>query len=421
MEPKSVKHVWIVNHHAALPSKDGRSGRHLSLAQHLPPAGWSASIIVASTSHPSGLQRLKGLRLRRLSREEGIQTLWVKTSAYGSSMTRRFVGMLLFAFILLVPGMTRGLPRPDVIIGSTVHPFAAWAASRLAKRLRVPFVYEVRDVWPEALIQLGKLGESSSLAKLLRAVTRRSCRAASMVVAPLPGIRAFLDASGFRRVPFLWVSNGVEPQDLPAAAQRTDEEFTFMYLGSHGNANALDEIMDSFVLACDLAPQTRMRLRLVGDGPLKADLKAYAAQLKYADRIDFDDRIHREAVIARAQEADCLVAKLHDHAVYKYGISPNKLFDYQLAARPVVFASTALNNPIRDARSGITIESSTTEALANALVRMTQTDPEERAAMGARGRDYVLANFTYEALAARLADGLGEVLVPRNLEEKGVQ
>ena len=67
--------------------------------------------------------------------------------AYGTSTALRFVGMVIFVLMTLMPGMTRGLRRPDVVIGSTVYPFAAWAGMRLARRYRVPFIYEIRDVW----------------------------------------------------------------------------------------------------------------------------------------------------------------------------------------------------------------------------------------------------------------------------------
>lgn len=405
-----TKHLWIVNHHAALPSKDGRGGRHVSLASQLPNSGWTASIIAASTTHPSGEQRLKGARFRLLKKEGDVTTLWIRTVSYGSSYPLRLLGMVIFALMVLTPGMTRGLDKPTAVIGSTVHPFAAWAGRRLAARHKVPFVYEIRDVWPDALIDLGRLNRSSILSKLLSRLSRNLCKASSLVISPLPGIRKYLDANGFPETPFAWISNGVEPTPVPLCPPR-QRPFTFMYLGSHGHANALDEIIDAFALACELAPGKAMQLRLVGDGPLKARLIEYASSLPQRDSIAFDDRIRRDEVIARAQDADCLVARLHDHPVYQYGISPNKIFDYQLASKPVVFASTAPNNPIKEADSGIVVESDDLTAFASALVTMAHTSSADLARMGERGRSYVLESFTYPKLACKLVHFLDQLVI----------
>jgi len=110
--PGSHRHVWIVNHYADIPSKDGGSARHLDLARYLPGYGWSASLIVASTTYPQGKQAMKGFRLRKITEELGVPVLWVRTMAYGTSTALRFFGMVIFALMTLMPGMTRGVRRP---------------------------------------------------------------------------------------------------------------------------------------------------------------------------------------------------------------------------------------------------------------------------------------------------------------------
>lgn len=403
----------MVNHHAAIPAKDGLEGRHYALARHLQHHGWSASVIAASTTHPSGEQRLHGPHLRRLTHDDGVDSLCVRSNRYGSSTALRFVGMAVFALMTLAPGMTRGLSKPDVVIGSTVHPFAAWAGWRLARRHKVPFVYEIRDVWPDALIHLGRLNGSGALARVLRKLSLDLCARADLILSPLPDVRRYLDENGFQKKEFLWISNGIEADHYRAeVAHERHTPFTFMYFGSHGNANALDGILEAFDKAVGKSPTADMRLRLIGSGPLKSKLQEYARSLASVERISFEDPIPRSQIIERAHEADCLVINLHDHPVYQYGISPNKLFDYLLAARPIIAAFNAPNNPVADANAGVCVPADSRDEIAQAMLDVYAMDHKTLQAMGSNGLAHVTKAYSYETLAQRLAAKL-EILANR--------
>ncbi|PRB56782.1 glycosyltransferase family 4 protein [Microbacterium sp. MYb45] len=412
LEERSVvsdRHIWLVNHHALVPSKDGGSGRHLNMARYLPAHGWSASLIVASTVHARGAQAMPGWKLRQITSEDGVPVLWVRASAYGRSMARRFIGMFVFTAIALLPGMTRGLRRPDVVMGSTVHLLAAWVGYRLAKRNRVPFVYEIRDVWPDALVHLGKLTPQGMPARFMRRLSVKLARVADMVVSPLPHVDRYLEENGIDPAKFCWVSNGFDDSTALDLPEDNESPFTFMYLGAHGNANALDGVMEAFDRFCSAHPDIDARLRFVGNGPLKPQLQDFAKSLSSSSRIAFEDRIPQSEVIARAREADCLVASLHDSPVYNYGISPNKLFTYLNAARPVIFASSAPNNPISEAGSGLTVPGDDRPALAEAMFEIYSMPLAERAALARKGHEYVNATYTHEVLTARLASALGSL------------
>lgn len=407
---QSPRHVWIVNHHATIPSKEGGAGRHLNLATELPQYGWTASLIVASTIHPSGRQELRGAHLRKMTTEEGVPTLWVRTVAYGSNLPLRFLGMIIFALNLLRPGITNGLPRPDVVIGSTVHPFAAWSGWRLAKRHQVPFIYEIRDVWPESLFDLARMDKSHPVSRVISLIDAALVKHADLVLSPLPFVDRHLAEIGYPDKPFLWVANGfVAPQEPTELAKRAEGSFTFMYLGSHGRANALNGVLEAFNEACTIAPELDLRLRLVGDGPLKGDLRALARTFPIADRITFEDWIPAGEVIARAQEADCLVANLYDQPVFRFGVSPNKYFMYLAAGRPVVVGSSAPNRPIAEAGAGLVVPGGDTKAMAEAMVAMARMPLADRVKMVRAGRQLLLEHYTWDKLAQKLGGGLDSV------------
>jgi len=405
------RQLWMVNHHASVPSK-GAFGRHVGFAQALQDLGWDTTLFIASATGEDGKQHLRGFRRTKRTLEGGVPTVWVRTNAYGHSIMLRLLGMGVFALNLLAPGMTRGVPRPDVVLGSTVHPLAAWAGARLARRHHVPFVFEVRDVWPETLIDMGAIRADGLSARATRRLMTALARRASLVVAPLPLVSDWLREMGLEDKKFVWVSNGAEldPEDPAPLRDSTDGGFTFMYLGAHGRANVLDGVLDAFDEASRRRPDLDLRLRLVGQGPRKQALAQHAEALAAGDRISFEEAIPQSQVLDRAREADCLVAAISDLPVYRYGIGLNKLFMYLSAARPVVWASSAPNNPIRDSGAGVCVPSDDRDALAGALLEMAELPLAARQGMADRGRAHLVAEYSFPVLGAQLAEALDDLV-----------
>ena len=409
---QSDRHVWIVNHYAAVPWISGGAGRHFFLAQQLKKLGWSSTIILASTDHPAGRQLMPGRVLRKRATAEGIEALLVRTNAYGNSLALRLIGMLLFAVNLLRPGTCRGLQRPDVVIGSTVHPFAAYGAFRLSRRYGVPFVYEIRDVWPESLVDISGLSLRHPVVRLFSVLDRLLIKSADLVISPLPHVDLHLAEMGYPDVPFLWISNGYDIEGANGSPDLVNDrhEFTFMYLGAHGKANAIEDLLVAFDKACRAAPERNLKFRLVGDGPSRSSLIRFALGLSSANRIEFEERIPAGEVMARARESDCLVVNLPDRPVYRFGVALNKYFFYLATGVPIISASSAPNNPISDAKAGYVVPGGDVDEISSAMCLMASLSKAERAAFAGRGVSELRGKYSFEVLGAKLADALSELV-----------
>ena len=408
-----MKTVWIINHYAQSPGGAGGT-RHFQLAKALRDEGWNPWIIAASTEYTTGLQRLEHGVYCRLDVFDRVPFLWLRAPAYKGNGLGRIANMLVFAARLLGRAPRRQLPRPDVIIGSSVHPFAVLSAERLARRYGVPFVFEVRDLWPQTLIDFGLIKHQSLMARLLRALEGFLYRRARAIVVLLPFAHRYIERFAIATSRIHWIPNGVDlaawPEPGPADS---NGPLKLMYFGAFGQANALDVLLLAMhELQVRPAPP-HVYLRLIGDGPLKPDLISMAERLCIAN-VSFEDPVPKCEIPLLSLQADVFCFSLVDSPVFSYGISSNKLYDYMSGARPIIFGCAAANNPVAAAAAGITVPPGNPAALADAIVEMAQLSPEERRRMGLAGRAYVEREHNSDLLGAKLADVLNGCLEEKN-------
>lgn len=404
-----MRNVWILNHYSQEPGGPGGT-RHFSLARHLGANSWKAWLIAASVEHNTGRQRLREDEAHRLEDVDGVSFLWLKTPVYTGNGLSRVRNMLAYTWRVLAGLPGRMLPRPDVVVGSTVHPLAAVAGLLLARRYRVPFVFEVRDLWPETLIDMGRLQRNSPVAKLMRLLERWLYANAAAIVTLLPRAADYIETLGIDRNKVVWIPNGADMADFPPLPAPTGGDgLTLMYLGSLGQANGVESIVQA-MSRVKAAGGTGIRLRIIGSGPRKQALEELARSLGVDDCVSFEAPVPKSQIPALAAQADAFVVNLLDLPLYRFGISLNKLFDYMAAGRPVVFAGNPVNNPVRDSGAGRCVPADDADAMARAIMELAALSPAERLTLGEAGRRHVQDNYDYAVLAARFAAMLDQVV-----------
>ena len=398
--------LWIVNHYAQEPSGPGGT-RHYSLASHLKEYGWQTCILASSCEHNTGRQRLRRGEHHRSQRCNGVDFLWLRVAGEPCATGwQRFASMVLFACTLLKTSVTRGLPEPDVVIGSTVHPFAALAAFVLARRYRVPFVFEVRDLWPRTLVAMGAIRPGGLLDRGLGGLERWLAHRADRIIVLMQGGVDYFHALGIPLDRLLWLPNGAElPSTPPTPLRYQPSPFQLLYCGAHGPANSLSTVLDAMALlqSRGIGPD-QLVLRLIGDGSSKASLQ-HRAQALGLSSVHFEPPVPKQVLGSLAAQADAFVVAMQPlPGLYRYGISFNKLFDYFSAARPIVSASCAAHDPVIAAKAGLVVPPDDPFALADAIYRMCHMPYEERQRFGSNGRAYLEAHHVYPLLTHRLAE-----------------
>lgn len=398
--------LWI-NQFAVAPDQAGGT-RHFSFARRLVQSGHDVTIVASGMNYLTRDVR-QGSQEFTTETREGVRFHWLSTGAHSGTRFSRALNLFRFASgILRVPGFDR-LPRPDVVIGSSPSPFAALAALCVARRIGATFVLEVRDLWPQTLVEIGNLSRYHPFVLLIDAIQRRLYRNASRIITLLPGSRDEIVKCGGRADDIAWIPNGID-LDLCGAATRSapdDGRFDVVYAGAHGTANALDTIVACAAILEREGSGTMFHL--YGDGPEKARLAGVAIE-RGANNIRFHDPVPKAQVYEVLAAADAFVLVLKKSGLYRHGFSLNKLWDYMAAGRPIVFSVDAEQNVVEEARCGLTVPAEDAQAMAAAVRTLAGMSAEEREAMGRRGRRFVEEHHDIAGLAQRLENVLNDAL-----------
>ncbi|MFA5665037.1 glycosyltransferase family 4 protein [Castellaniella sp.] len=411
-----MKHVWILNHYAKVPGESGGT-RHYHLAEGLKKHGWEATIIAASLANSESNMYMENNEGSCCKIVDNISFLWLKVPSYTGNGVRRIFNMFTYTFRVLKKKTTSKIPQPDVIIGSSVHPFAAMAGVILSRRYDVPFVFEVRDLWPQTLIDMGRLKNNSIVTKLLRMLEGWLYRNADYIVVLLPKAWEYIVPFGISRSKIIWIPNGVDLslfREVTLPSESKNSEFTLMYFGAHGQANDLDNIIYAMDIVNKCPYGKNIKLRLIGNGVLKPSLIELSDKLAL-NNVVFEPAVPKKKVPTLAAQADGFIISVLDlPGLYRYGISMNKLFDYLAAMRPIIIASAAVNNPVADAKAGLTVEPNNPQALANAILKLSKMPLCIRQKMAISGRRYVELNHDFNLLAKKLSDTLDLAIQDRS-------
>jgi glycosyltransferase involved in cell wall biosynthesis len=405
--------ILLINHYAGSPQL-GMEYRPYYLAREWVRAGHRVMIVAASYSHVRARQPELG-RGPLDETVDGIAYRWLPTPAYRGNGVGRVWNIARF-----LSQVWQAAPRiaaefkPDAVIASSTYPMDFWVARRLARLARARLVFEVHDLWPLSPIELAGMSPMHPFIRLCQAAEDSACRDADLVVSMLPKVHQHLAAHGLDLSRLVIVPNGIAldewaapPQLLRAdvaaaiAVHRAAGRSIVGYAGAMGLPNALDTLLD----AARLLHDDPVAIVLVGDGHERERLAGRIAA-EGLTHVSLMPSIPKAQVPAFLAEVDIATLCWQRVPIYRFGIAPNKLMDYMMARRAVLHAVEAGNDPVAECSGGLTVAPESPPALADGVRRLLALPASERAAMGDRGRAFVLARHTYPVLAARFADAM---------------
>ncbi len=396
--------ILLLNHYAGSPAL-GMEYRSYYLAREWVRAGHQVHIMAANFSHVRTHQPAAGNE-----RVDGIAYRWFATPAYQGNGLGRMRNIVSFMSQVwrAAPEIAAAL-RPGVVIASSTYPLDNWVARRIAQLAQTKLVYEVHDLWPLSLIELSGMSPWHPFALLCQAAEDAAYRHSNAVVSMLPKVQDHMASRGLDLRKLTIVPNGISPDDWagPAEPLRSDVAQTISaaraagqvvvgYAGSMGLPNALGHLLDAAKLLAGAA----LHIVLVGDGHERGAL-AQRVNAEGLRNVTLHAPIPKAQVRSFLGAIDIAYIGWQRVPLYRFGIAPNKLMDYMMAGCAVLHSVQAGNDPVAESGCGVTVAPEDAPAIAAGLRSLAALPAGERAAMGLRGREFVLRHHSYPVLAAR--------------------
>ena len=406
----SNMNILIVNHYAGSKTH-GMEFRPYYFAQEWIRAGHNVTIIASSFSH---LRSVQPKCPKRISIEliDNIKYVWLKTKPYQGNGFKRVLNMVSFSWQL----WSKILPVevPDVVIDSSTYPLTIFASNKIAKRYRAKLIFEVHDLWPLTPLELGGFSEWHPFIMVMQRAENYAYKNADRVVSLLPKAKGHMIAHGMAAEKFLHIPNGANlpsfksGESLPEKHSELIKElkrrgnFIVGYAGGHGISNALQYL----ILAAEKIEQRdKTHFVLVGQGSEKEALQNLSRKLSLSN-VTFLSPIPKTSIPTLLSEMDVLYIGWKREPLYRFGVSPNKLIDYMMAAKPIIHSIDASNDLVAESGCGISIGPEDPQTIADAILHLFKLSQEARLALGQKGYDYVTSHLDYAVLANEFLERL---------------
>jgi len=406
--------ILIVHQYYLMPGAPGGS-RFNEMAAAWSRAGHDVTVIAGALDYATGESPAR-FRGRWLTTErDGDVTVWrcYVPSSYNNGYWGRALAFLGFA--LSAATATVRVGRHDVVV-ATSPPLLAVLPGWIAARCRLrpsPWVFEVRDLWPESAVTTGVIAEGSAIARVLYAMERWAYGSATRINVLTPAFADnIVDRGLAARDKITEIPNGADvdvfkPADEPELRAQLgwSDRFVALYAGAHGRANAVGQLVAA---AECLAHRPDILIASVGDGPERAECERMAREKRLTNIVFLGVRPKAE-MPRYVNAADAGLAVLQRNPTFKT-VYPNKVFDYMACERPVVLAIDGVARRLvcERAEAGLFAEPEDPRAIADAIVALAD-DRDRCRRLGRNGRRWVLEHATRESLARRYLTVLGEL------------
>jgi glycosyltransferase involved in cell wall biosynthesis len=380
------RRVIVLNHFAV--SRDQPGGtRHVELFSRLP--GWQYEIIASRLNLSTG---------KRQAAQAGF--VLVPVIPYRNNGASRVLNWISYAVTATIAGLR--MSRPDVVYASSPHLLAGLGGWLIARIRRARFILEIRDLWPQVLVDMERLSESSALYHTLHALELFLYKRADRIVVMAPGCRTALETLGVHSANIEYIPNGADRADFVPSSDRSTlrdrygfTRLTGIYAGAHGPANGLDLLLDAAAHVADLP----LDIVLVGDGLSKGDLVRDGSRRNLTN-VRFMDAVPKTEIPDLLAAADFGLHVLADVELFRSSVSPNKLFDYMAAGLYVLTnCAGVVGDLVTTSGAGLVVGP---QRLESGLRAVCETSRAVRTEHGEQGRAWIAREQSRSAMAARL-------------------
>lgn len=375
-----MKNIWILNHYAGT-----SGGRHYKFAENLIKRGYNVKVFRASTIHNANRNRITDSRKYLYEVHNGIPFIFIKARDYVGNGKDRIRNMIDYAMGLISVSKKFDDEKPDVIYASSVHPLTWLAGYKIAKRYNAKFIAETRDLWPETLVAMNKISRNSLPAKILYKLEKFIYNKADKLIFTMPGGKDYVESIGLDTSKVRYINNGIDLEEYnknKITYTFEDKElddnsvFKILFTGAIGKANALYRIVDVAKIFIDKDIKD-IKFYIFGDGTEKEKLVKYISENNITNVI-FKGKVDKKYIPNILSKGNLNIFCLeHLPNLFKYGLSPNKMFDYFASGHPIVSNVECGYDMLEKYNCGMTVKGGSPEALAEGILKFYNMPKEE--------------------------------------------
>lgn len=411
--------IWILNHYA-VPQKYYYLSRSYNFAQQLMKKGHRVTVFAASSVHNSDVNLITGDEQYREMEEDGIHYVLFRARQYAGSGKDRVINHIDCARKMerLCPGFTGKYGKPDLIFASAGQSLTLVAGIRLAKKLGVPCVCEVTDLWPESFAAYGLISRKNPLLGLLYAGERWIYKSADALIFSMEGGRDYIIDRGWDKAhggpvdldKVCHINNGVDLAAfdhnkthcvLPDADLDDPDTFKVVYTGSIRKVNDLSALIGAAEIL-EARGENRIKLIVYGDGDEREALSR-CAEDKGLKNICFKGKVDKRFIPSIVSRANLTLLHWRPTPIEKYGMSMNKLFDYLAGGRPVLANSVPAYDLIKKYDCGLSDNITESVQYADDILRIAHMDGEEYKKLCLNARR-AAGEYDFKVLCDKLLD-----------------
>lgn len=383
-EQNEIKNIWILNHYA-VPPELGGGNRHYNFAKNLIVSGYKVKVFAASTIHNTDKNLIKD-KTKYLCREfNNVPFIFLKACDYQGNGRRRIKNMIDYAKGLILVSKNFDKDKPDVIFASSVHPLTWISGYILSKRYHAKFIAEARDLWPWGLIAINGIKENGIIAKILYKIEKFIYKKSNKFVFTFPGGKDYIQNIGLDTAKVRYINNGVDIEEFNKNKEEyvfsdedldNNEAFKILFTGAIGRTNAIGHIIEAAEIIKKKGIK-KIRFYIFGSGPEKQKLEKYISDNKI-DIIKFKGSVDKKYIPSILSKANLNIFSLeHLPNLFKYGLSPNKMFDYFASGHPIVSNVECGYDMLEKYNCGITVQGGSAESLALGILKFYNMPKEE--------------------------------------------
>ncbi|PMN67373.1 glycosyltransferase family 4 protein [Enterovibrio norvegicus] len=406
MESK-CKNIWYISKYANI-SKYGADTRQSYFCKEFASQGSNVTLILSNSSHLyNGLPEFKGIF--KEERYSGFNVVWVNTLKYKNpSSPKRFLSWLHFEIMTIIFGLKSREKKPDVVIASSLSILSAVSGAFFKRFYACKFIFEVRDIWPQSLIELKGLRPINPIVIALSWVEKLGYKRSDVIVGTMSRLTQHVEKKIKENKKVICIPHGVSldfycNEQTEISSDYIDHYFSdsrpnLVYAGSFNQAYKLERFVS---LAKSATNKLDLNFVLIGDGP---ELEYLREISRGVDNLTIAPKVPRASLSSVLKKADILLHSFEDKPVFMYGVSPNKFVDYMYAGKPTICIGRVICPMLLDSGAGVIVEPDDESAFFGKVKEYLSLSNEDKEILSLRSNKYIFEELSYVNLAEKYCE-----------------